>query len=140
MMHSDPFPLVAHGASNFPARRLLDVVYGTTRGVTASLDERGEAEELITILEGRNPNTVVTDALEVLHGRWKLVYTTNTQTLMLLNAIQALPLVDIGDVYQVVDGANLVAHNKVRTGQLGQSLFTPLEPCSRSASDPLNAT
>ena len=28
-----------------------------------------------------------------LHGRWKLVYTSNTTTLMLLNAIQSFPLV-----------------------------------------------
>ena len=40
-------------------------------------------------------------AMPTLHGRWKLVYTSNTRTLMLLNAIQSFPLVDIGDVYQV---------------------------------------
>jgi hypothetical protein len=32
---------------------------------------------------------------------------------MLLKAIQQLPLVDIGDVYQVVDAATLTTHNKV---------------------------
>lgn len=40
-------------------------------------------------------------ALGALSGRWKLVYTSSTQTLLLLNALDALPLVDIGDVYQV---------------------------------------
>lgn len=53
-------------------------------------------------------------AVERLHGRWKLVYTTNQPTLTLLSAIQSVPLVDIGDVYQVVDGATLTVHNKVR--------------------------
>jgi hypothetical protein len=42
-------------------------------------------------------------ALNALSGRWKLVYTSSTQTLLLLNALDALPLVDIGDVYQVCD-------------------------------------
>jgi len=32
----------------------------------------------------------------ILHGRWKLVYTSNTATLMLLNAIQSFPLVRSG--------------------------------------------
>lgn len=39
--------------------------------------------------------------MDALDGCWKLVYTSNTQTLMLLNAIDSLPMVDIGDVYQV---------------------------------------
>ena len=30
-----------------------------------------------------------------LHGRWKLVYTSNTRTLMLLNAIQSFPMVSV---------------------------------------------
>jgi hypothetical protein len=34
------------------------------------------------------------------------VYTSSTQTLLLLNALDALPLVDIGDVYQVCAGTS----------------------------------
>lgn len=49
----------------------------------------------------------------MMEGQWKLVYTTNTQTLMMLNAIDALPLVDIGNVYQVVDAQSMTASNKV---------------------------
>eukprot|EP00955_Chlamydomonas_euryale_P096518 365017-Chlamydomonas_euryale.AAC.8 len=49
--------------------RMLDVVYGTQRGVSASLDERGEVEELVAALEARNPNTLVTDAVNVRSGR-----------------------------------------------------------------------
>ncbi|KAG1656535.1 hypothetical protein FOA52_005561 [Chlamydomonas sp. UWO 241] len=93
--------------------RMLDVVYGTQRGVSASLDERGEVEELVAALEARNPNSVVTDAVAVMTGRWKLIYTSNTQTLMLLNAIQMVPMVDIGDVYQLIDGETMTAHNKI---------------------------
>jgi hypothetical protein len=48
----------------------------------------------------------VSQALGALSGRWKLVYTSSTQTLLLLNALDALPLVDIGDVYQVCGKAS----------------------------------
>ena len=34
-------------------------------------------------------------AMGTLHGRWKLVYTSNTRTLMLLNAIQSFPMVSV---------------------------------------------
>ena len=61
------------------------------------------------------PPGLALQAVGVLDGRWKLVYTTNAETLMLLNAIDSIPLVDIGDVYQVivVDGNTVTAHNKV---------------------------
>ncbi len=51
---------------------------------------------------------------QVLAGRWKLIYTSNTQTLLLLSAIRALPLVDVGDLTQVIDPQGLSAHNQVR--------------------------
>uniref|UniRef100_A0A7S0R2S3 LysM domain-containing protein n=1 Tax=Chlamydomonas leiostraca TaxID=1034604 RepID=A0A7S0R2S3_9CHLO len=92
---------------------LLESVYGTARGVAATGEQRALIEEYITALEARNPCPRPTDSLEVLDGTWKLVYTSNTQTLMLLNAIDALPLVDIGDVYQVIDAKTLTAHNKI---------------------------
>eukprot|EP00798_Chlamydomonas_sp_ICE-L_P031975 gene31975-33901_t len=92
---------------------LMDVLYGTSRGVTASSEQHGIIEEFVTSLEHINPHAVATDAVDVLSGRWKLVYTSNTQTLMLLNALDSIPLVDVGDVYQVVDGKTLTAHNKI---------------------------
>ena len=53
-------------------------------------------------------------AQQVLAGCWKLVYTSNAQTLLLLNAIRSMPLVDVGDVYQVISEDGLAAQNKVR--------------------------
>ncbi len=58
---------------------------------------------LLTLLQART----------VLGGCWKLVYTSNTQTLMLLNALRSVPLVDIGEVYQVIDTTDMTAINKV---------------------------
>eukprot|EP00983_Pelagomonas_calceolata_P097469 1158253-Pelagomonas_calceolata.AAC.7 len=62
----------------------------------------------------------------MMEGHWKLVYTTNTQTLMMLNAIDALPLVDIGNVYQIIDAESMTASNKCTA--LRCSGF-PLFPC-----------
>lgn len=92
---------------------LMDVVYGTSRGLTAGQEERAQIEELVTMLEARTPISDVSSAMEVLQGRWKLVYTSNTRTLMILNAIQSFPIVDIGDIYQVIDSDHLTVHNKV---------------------------
>ncbi|KAG2493005.1 hypothetical protein HYH03_008669 [Edaphochlamys debaryana] len=94
---------------------LLDLVYGTARGVSATPVQRAGIEEFITALEARNPNTMPTEpqAMSALSGRWKLVYTSNVATLMLLGALDSMPLVDVGDVYQVVDPVTLNTTNKI---------------------------
>jgi len=92
---------------------LMDEVIGTARGVTATGRQRGAIEELILALEARNPQPKPTSCMGMMEGHWKLVYTTNTQTLMMLNAIDALPLVDIGNVYQIIDAESMTASNKI---------------------------
>ncbi|GFH28654.1 plastid lipid associated protein, partial [Haematococcus lacustris] len=77
---------------------LMDVVYCSARGVASSPDQRAGVEER---------------PLSALHGRWKLVYTSHPQTLLLLTALDSLPLVDVGDVYQVVDTSAMTAYNKI---------------------------
>ncbi len=51
--------------------------------------------------------------MSALAGRWKLVYTSNMGTLMLLGALDNLPLVDVGDVCQTIDPVTLTATNRV---------------------------
>jgi hypothetical protein len=55
-----------------------------------------------------------TAAMQRLGGSWKLVYTNHTATLMVLNAIRGIPLVDLGEVYQVIEPDTMQAYNKVR--------------------------
>jgi len=65
-------------------------------------------------------SSVFLQSIGLMAGSFKLAYTTNTHTLMMLNAIDALPLVDIGNVYQDVDAASMTAINKVwACGQAG---------------------
>ena len=52
-------------------------------------------------------------AMQQLGGSWKLVYTNHTATLMVLNAIRGIPLVDLGEVYQVIQPETMQAYNKV---------------------------
>lgn len=53
-------------------------------------------------------------ALEVLHGSWKLVYTSNAQALGVLEAISMLPMISVGDVFQTIDGRQLTAENSMQ--------------------------
>eukprot|EP00198_Chlamydomonas_reinhardtii_P009628 XP_001698965.1 plastid lipid associated protein [Chlamydomonas reinhardtii] len=92
---------------------LLDAVYATARGVNATPQQRAAIDELVAALEAQNPNTAPTDAVSALAGRWKLVYTSNVGTVMLLGALDNLPLVDVGDVCQTIDPVTLTATNKV---------------------------
>lgn len=65
-------------------------------------------------LENANPTPAATSALPLLAGRWKLVYTSNTPMLLLLNGLRSAPLIDVGDVYQEVAEGGATAINKVR--------------------------
>lgn len=53
-------------------RQLVDTLYGTDRGLSATSETRAEIVELITQLEARNPNPAPTEALTLLNGKWIL--------------------------------------------------------------------
>jgi len=54
-------------------RCLVDSVFGTGLGFSASGEERAEIMELVTRLEAVNPTRAPTDALELLDGNWILL-------------------------------------------------------------------
>eukprot|EP00873_Tetraselmis_striata_P010623 jgi/Tetstr1/430887/TSEL_020644.t1 len=94
---------------------LLDAVYAVGRGLDAPMEVRGAVEELLSMLETANPlaGAAPSEAMRLLDGRWKLVYTTNAQALAVLSAFRRMPLVNVGDITQIVDGAALTVENKV---------------------------
>lgn len=51
-------------------------------------------------------------ALELLSGTWRLVYTSNSEVLALLG-LARLPFVTVEDITQTVDGAAMSVENKV---------------------------
>ena len=56
----------------------------------------------------------VLQALEVLDGNWKLVYTSNLQALTFLEAASMLPGLAVGDIFQVINGRELTAENRIQ--------------------------
>ena len=53
-------------------------------------------------------------ALEVLDGNWKLVYTSSNQALAFLDAASQLPGIAVGDICQTIDGRELTATNRIQ--------------------------
>ena len=96
-----------------PQAQLLDSLFGTERGLAATSEVRAEINELITQLEGRNPNPSLDQAAALLDGRWKLVYASNSGVLALLG-MGRLPGVTVGDITQTVESANLTVENQAR--------------------------
>ncbi|CAK0784351.1 hypothetical protein CVIRNUC_007555 [Coccomyxa viridis] len=93
--------------------QLLDSLFGTERGLSASSEVRAEINELITQLEAKSPNSDLSEAERVLDGQWKLVYTSNSELFGLL-ALSRLPFVAVGDITQTVQASTLTVENKVQ--------------------------
>lgn len=53
-------------------KQLVDLFYGTNRGLSATSETRAEVVELITLLEAKNPTPEPTQALTLLNGKWIL--------------------------------------------------------------------
>lgn len=53
-------------------KALVDSLYGTNRGLSATSETRAEIVELITQLESKNPTPAPTEALSMLNGKWIL--------------------------------------------------------------------
>ena len=99
-----------------PATRqaqLLDSLFGTERGLAATSEVRAEINELITQLEGCNPNPSLDDAAALLDGCWKLVYASNSGVLALLG-LGRLPGVTVGDITQTIESGNMTVENQAR--------------------------
>ncbi len=92
--------------------RLLDSFYGTNRGLSASSKTRAEANELISRLEAMNPTPSPSYELAALSGKWRLVYTSNSEVMFLL-AAENLPGLNVGDITQTIDGAGGRVENRV---------------------------
>ncbi|KAM7525459.1 hypothetical protein LguiA_015361 [Lonicera macranthoides] len=93
-------------------RCLVDTVYGTDLGFGASAEVRAEVLELVTQLEGVNPTPVPTDDVEVLDGKWVLLYTAFSELLPLL-AAGSTPLLKVDKIYQAIDTSNLTIDNSI---------------------------
>lgn len=105
-------------------RALVDSFYGTDRGLRASSETRAEIVELITQLEAKNPTPAPTEALNLLNGKWILVYTSFSELFPLL-ATGILPLVKVQEISQKIDSATFTVENSVQfAGPLATTSFS----------------
>ena len=110
-----PISLALHAdrAPSAPQAQLLDSLFGTERGLAATSEVRAEINELITQLEGCNPNPSLDEAAALLDGCWKLVYASNSGVLALLG-LGRLPGVTVGDITQTIESGNMTVENQAR--------------------------
>nr|QIZ31010.1 plastid lipid-associated protein [Brassica rapa subsp. pekinensis] len=93
-------------------RSLVDSLYGTDRGLSASSETRAEIGDLITQLESKNPTPAPTDALFLLNGKWILAYTSFVGLFPLLSR-GIVPLVKVDEISQTIDSDNFTVENSV---------------------------
>lgn len=106
-------------------KQLVDLFYGTNRGLSASSETRAEIVEHITQLESKNPTPAPTEALTQLNGKWILAYTTFAGLFPLLSRGAALPLVKLEEISQTIDSENFTVQNSVLfSGPLASTSIT----------------
>jgi hypothetical protein len=77
---------------------LLDAVASVNRGINSSPSDRTAIQAAATTLEERNPTPEPLQAMALLDGDWRLLYTTSQE---LLN-IDRIPLASLGPIYQCI--------------------------------------
>jgi hypothetical protein len=86
---------------------LLEAIAGKNRGLLATERDRQAILAAIARLEDRNPTPRPTEALDLLDGNWRLLYTTSRG---LLNLDQ-IPLGQLGQIYQFVRAQTTKIYN-----------------------------
>ncbi|RWW19860.1 hypothetical protein BHE74_00036132 [Ensete ventricosum] len=105
--------------------KLMDLLYGTDRGLQASSETRAEILELITQLEARNPTPAPTDALALLNGKWILAYTSFSGLFPLLGSVRLPELVKVDEISQTIDSESFTVQNSVKfSGPLATTSVT----------------
>ncbi|KAM0914083.1 hypothetical protein ACQ4PT_011778 [Festuca glaucescens] len=79
---------------------LLRAVQETQRGSAASSDQRAAIEEAIVCVEELGAGEGAPLDLAALDGTWRLCYTSASDVLMLFEAAEKLPLLQVGQIYQ----------------------------------------
>jgi hypothetical protein len=86
---------------------LLEAIAGKNRGLLATETDKQAILAAVAQLEDRNPTPRPVEALDLLDGDWRLLYTTSRG---LLN-IDRLPLAKLGQIYQCVRAREAKIYN-----------------------------
>ncbi|RLN38566.1 putative plastid-lipid-associated protein 10, chloroplastic isoform X2 [Panicum miliaceum] len=106
-------PLVAAAATTAPPsasastaeterrkHELLRAVQETRRGFAAGPDQRAAIEEAVVAVEELGAGEGAPLDLAALDGTWRLCYTSASDVLVLFEAAERLPLLQVGQIYQ----------------------------------------
>lgn len=86
---------------------LLEAIAGKNRGLLATDAQKQVVLSAIAQLEDRNPTPRPVEAVELLDGDWRLIYTTSRGIL----GLDQVPLLNLGQVYQCIRAANATLFN-----------------------------
>lgn len=86
---------------------LLEAIAGKNRGILATEAQRQAILSEIAQLEDRNPTPRPTEALNLLEGDWRLIYTTSRGIL----GIDQFPFLQLGQVYQCIRAPQARVYN-----------------------------
>lgn len=86
---------------------LLEAIAGKNRGILASDPQKQAILSAIAQLEDRNPTPRPIEALDLLDGDWRLIYTTSRGIL----GIDRFPLLRLGQVYQCIRAPEAKVYN-----------------------------
>ncbi|KAJ8512807.1 hypothetical protein OPV22_003241 [Ensete ventricosum] len=107
-------PLMAASEVSDLKKKLMDLVYGTDRGLKTSSETRAEIVELIAQIEPKNPTPAPTDALTLLNGKWILAYTSLSGLFPLLASGRLPSLVKVDEISQTFDSESFTMQNSVK--------------------------
>ncbi|RWW03691.1 hypothetical protein GW17_00033131 [Ensete ventricosum] len=107
-------PLMAASEVSDLKKKLMDLVYGTDRGMKTSSETRAEIVELIAQIEPKNPTPAPTDALTLLNGKWILAYTSLSGLFPLLASGRLPSLVKVDEISQTFDSESFTMQNSVK--------------------------
>lgn len=86
---------------------LLEAIAGKNRGLLASESDKLVILASIAQLEDRNPTPRPVEALDLLDGNWRLLYTTSRGIL----GLDRLPFAKLGQVYQCIRAHEAKVYN-----------------------------
>ncbi|HIK27715.1 MAG: PAP/fibrillin family protein [Oscillatoriaceae bacterium SKW80] len=86
---------------------LLEAIAGKNRGLLASESDKLVILASIAQLEDRNPTPRPVEALDLLDGNWRLLYTTSRGIL----GLDRLPFAKLGQVYQCIRAREAKVYN-----------------------------
>ncbi len=86
---------------------LLETIAGKNRGLLATEPQKQVILAAIAQLEDRNPTPRPIEALDLLEGDWRLVYTTSRGIL----GIEQVPFLKLGQVYQSIRALEAKIYN-----------------------------